>query len=138
MAYFDGIKVGDKFYVGEKEYVVGECNGMEFCDAKREGPYWDYSGVMFKFPYLGQLAFWQPVHIDPPPRPKRMVTKEKWLGFWRDSQYVLRICGLTTNAFFDPMWFSSEENAREYSTTMSEHQTKNLPDPVKVTWEEEE
>jgi len=74
--YFDGIKVGDTVYRIETAYTVrfifnshfqvGLPGVAELISVTMDG--WDIDRP-------GQTWFWQPVKIEPPPRPKRKVSK---------------------------------------------------------------
>lgn len=46
----------------------------------------NFNGELEGFSELGQVLFWSPVHIDPPPRPKRKVKKvvEAWRNIYPD------------------------------------------------------
>jgi len=92
MAYFDGIRIGDRFYVGGKELTATNISPGEmyfYDNLENEGErrcdlLIDFNGRPFSWPDLGQIAYWQPVHIDPPQRPKRLVKKtaESWINFY--------------------------------------------------------
>jgi hypothetical protein len=74
-AYFDGIKVGDKIYRlndSEPWEVTSVCS--EFVSIRHGGlneRIDKNGGQVFGLRIVGQLWFWQPVHVDAPPRPKR-------------------------------------------------------------------
>lgn len=80
--YFDGIKIGDKFYTGMMEWTVGGIwdipSGTLMFNGVRgitSSPFFDIDGNLLGHPSSGQMAFWQPVEIVPPPRPKRKIIK---------------------------------------------------------------
>lgn len=75
--YFDGIKVGDLVYFvnDPKGYPVDEMFSEYF---KADNWEIQFDGVLNGafLRNFGQIVFWQPVHIDPPPRPKKLISKE--------------------------------------------------------------
>ena len=81
MAYFDGIKVGDTVYNVEMAYQVISVFEVFFRVMRRFGKDNEVTeclSVSMRGEAFGQSVqtwFWQPVHIDPPPRPKRKVSK---------------------------------------------------------------
>lgn len=88
MAYFDGIKVGDKVY------TVGNSNGIEVTHVGEDGCfgagayYYNKNGELDSMESIGQVAFWQPVKIEAPPKPerweKRMATAD---NIFADEDY---------------------------------------------------
>lgn len=83
--YFDGIQVGDKVYLlnDDEPYIVTRMYDDSFKAESHTGIIHNVlmdGEVMSSADDLGQLFFWQPVHIDPPPRPKRKV--KKVVGGW--------------------------------------------------------
>jgi hypothetical protein len=74
-AYFDGIKVGDHVYRLNDPAsweVEGFGNGLIFLTNGVETLTSNYYGCQYhRGNIAGQFWFWQPVHIDAPPRPKR-------------------------------------------------------------------
>jgi hypothetical protein len=81
MAYFDGIKVGDKVYGhdGQSWNVnhVDPVGDPNFLVVRENGLFWRVNGdgYISGYPSLGQQFFWQPVKIEVPPRPKRKIHK---------------------------------------------------------------
>ena len=79
MAYFDGIKVGDKVY------TVGDSNGHTVTMLAKDGGFdtdgyaFTANGELLSMENLGQVAFWQPVKIEIPPKPERW--EKKTMGF---------------------------------------------------------
>ena len=81
MAYFDGIKVGDKVYT-----IDG--TELDIDDVNNKLPYknfmvcqkmYDFSGQRTNNEELGQVLFWQPPpKFDPPPRPKCWCKALPW------------------------------------------------------------
>jgi len=81
MAYFDGIKVGDKVYgIHGQVLIVDVVNNKlpyKWFEVAERG--FDFDGRRMNNEELGRVIYWQPPpKFDPPPRPRRKVKKERW------------------------------------------------------------
>ena len=94
MPYFDGIKVGDKVYmvgnlVGHTVTRLAKDGGFD-----TEGYAFTANGELLSMENLGQVAFWQPVKIEVPPKPERWEKKTMEASqsvsdcFYEDIRYM--------------------------------------------------
>lgn len=89
--YFDGVQLRDSVYAGVQGMVVDYIRPDGGFSVKApDGTCYvvDSDGKLINFEELGQMFFWQPVHIKPPPRPKRVVTKvvEGWVTLYPNNR----------------------------------------------------
>lgn len=88
---FEDVKVGDTVYsVNGDALKVTEVDGSVFW---AEGFAWQTADGCAVFRHKLMRVFWQPVHIDPPPRPKRKVTKYIVLYRYRNDPWVIDTVG---------------------------------------------
>jgi hypothetical protein len=93
MAYFDGLKVGDRVWEIKSHWgFVDEIlntylNPIKVVFKNRGYGFYRMDGRCSEFD-LGQILFWDEIKIVPPPRPKCMVTKEGWINIYKENNFT--------------------------------------------------
>lgn len=130
--YFDGIKVGDKLW----SIQLGDCIVMEANHTACDGKYPIYvrndKDVTASYTQNGfereteaaQSLYWSKPEIIAPPRPKRKITKEGYIGIMPYSGGPIEgVAGIVRGPY---------ESLAEAQAVLSDNQLYQF---VKVTWE---
>jgi hypothetical protein len=73
---FENAKVKDLVYIGVKPFTI-KSQGAEGFAVEETDLYFKHDGSLMGWPEIGQIVFWEPIHIVAPPRPKRKVKVNK-------------------------------------------------------------